>query len=226
MSHSFQKLSSAIISVMLSPLFLLLQYHPHIFTKRPIFLFILYSCVAEIPCPSVPQWRYNIHTYLFNKKILTSIRTNPAPISHVGLSIFHQQQQLARPLYQYTSLLLQQQQFSCKFTFNAKTWKILPHSVGLGTACALLNKFTRRGVRRYTFINLSFLDIKKTVKLSQMWNFKFPAGIFNPTDFFLSGGKPICLKVPELRLPRLISLPWCRSPTIKFYARVRAGANS
>jgi hypothetical protein len=46
-----------------------------------------------------------------------------------------------------------------KSPFSAKTREIFPH-VGLGVANALHNKFTKNGVRRYTFINLSFLDIK------------------------------------------------------------------
>jgi len=55
--------------------------------------------------------------------------------------------------------------------FNAKTCEIFPHVLGLETAYALHNKFTKHGVRRYTFINLSFLDVKNREIIPKL-NFK------------------------------------------------------
>jgi len=55
--------------------------------------------------------------------------------------------------------------------FNAKTCEIFPHVLGLGTAYAPHNKFIKHGVRRYTFINLSFLDVKNREIIPKV-NFK------------------------------------------------------
>jgi hypothetical protein len=62
--------------------------------------------------------------------------------------------------------------------FNTKTWEIFPHVLGLGTAYTLHNKFTKRGVRRYTFINLSLLDIKNREIIPKV-NFKNSHGLFS-----------------------------------------------
>jgi hypothetical protein len=98
----------------------------------------------------------HIHRLTHLRSISASTNKYPALISHVGQqSILCQQCPYISIPYCHNSNNL-----AANLPFNAKTWEIFPHVLGLRTAYALHNKFTMHGARRYTFINFSFLDIK------------------------------------------------------------------